>query len=188
MAVINLGFWKCWCNFREFFIFTFLFFSYAKFVTASTVLELFNFTVQVVVSRCAFCKIRRNLGFFYSVNPLGLDLLGNTCLLARAQKVLVCDSWLVAFDPFCLFRVSRALLCDRPVSGNNRLVKFASQIFWSFLFLSLARIKQRLPPSFDKNSAHHRNLPWFFVSLFVGSLESFSANASWASKWHFDLH
>ena len=63
-----------------------------KFVTASTVLELFNFTVQVVVSRCAFCKIRRNLGFFYSVNPLGFDLLGNTCLLARAQKVLVCDS------------------------------------------------------------------------------------------------
>ena len=26
------------------------------------------------------------------------DLLGNTCLLARVQKVMVCDLWLVDFD------------------------------------------------------------------------------------------
>ena len=131
--------------------------------------------MKFVVLCCAFCKIRRNLGFFYSVNPLGLDLLGNTCLLARAQKVLV---WFVigGFRSICLFRVSRALLCDRPVSGNNRLIKFASQIFWSFLFLS------RLLPSFDKNSTHHRDLPWFFVSLFVGSLESFSARPMQAGR------
>ena len=35
------------------------------------------------------------------------DLLGNTCLLARVQKVTVCDSWLMDFDPLCLFRVPR---------------------------------------------------------------------------------
>ena len=31
------------------------------------------------------------------------------------------------------------------------------RFFWSFLFLSLARIKQRLPPSFEKKSTHHRD-------------------------------
>ena len=57
------------------------------------------------------------------------DLLGKTCLLSRVQKVLVCDLSLVDFDASCFFRVPRALLCDRPVSGNNGQVKFASQIF-----------------------------------------------------------
>ena len=33
------------------------------------------------------------------------DLLGNTCLFARVQKVMVCDSGLVDFDLFCLFCV-----------------------------------------------------------------------------------
>ena len=84
--------------------------------------------MQVVVSRCAFCKIRRNLGFFYSVNPLSGPLRKHmfTCTSSKGPR-----SWFVigGFRSICLFRVSRALLCDRPVSGNNRLVKFASQIF-----------------------------------------------------------
>ena len=46
------------------------------------------------------------------------DLLGNTCLLARVQKVMVCDSGLVDFDQFCWFRVSRFVLCDRPQFGQ----------------------------------------------------------------------
>ena len=32
-----------------------------------------------------------------------LDLLGNRSLLQRVQKVMVCDLWLVDFDPFCVF-------------------------------------------------------------------------------------
>ena len=49
-----------------------------------------------------------------------------TCTSSKGPR-----SWFVigGFRSICLFRVSRALLCDRPVSGNNRLVKFASQIF-----------------------------------------------------------
>ena len=43
---------------------------------------------------------------FCSVNHLS-GPLRKQCLLARVQKVMVCDSWLVDFDPFCLFRVSR---------------------------------------------------------------------------------
>ena len=136
-------------------------------------------------SRCiALCVLQnsKEFGVFLFrqsswIRPLRKHMF--TCTSSKGPRL-----WFVigGFRSICLFRVSRALLCDRPVSGNNRLVKFASQIFWSFLFLS------RLPPSFDKNSTHHRDLPWFFVSLFVGSLESFSANASWASKLHFDLH
>ena len=53
-----------------------------------------------------FANFEGILGF--SVPSIILtDLLGNTCLPARVQKVMVCDSWLVDFDPFCLFRVSR---------------------------------------------------------------------------------
>ena len=161
---MNLGSRKCWRNVREFFhVFYFL-----TMLSLSQLQRFQNYSIiqwNSLYRAVRFAKFEGIWGF--SVPSILLaDLLGNTCLLARAQKVLVCDSWLVAFDPFCLFRVSRALLCDRPVSGNNRLVKFASQIFWSFLFLSLARIKQRLPPSFDKNSAHHSDLP----SLFLGSL------------------
>ena len=31
------------------------------------------------------------------------DLVGNTSLLRRVQKVMVCDLWLVDLDPFCVF-------------------------------------------------------------------------------------
>ena len=37
------------------------------------------FLAKFVVSRCAFWKLRKNFGFFCSVNHV--DLLGNTCLL-----------------------------------------------------------------------------------------------------------
>ena len=42
--------------------------------------------------------------FGFSVPSIFLaDLLGNTCLLARVQKVMVCDSWLMDFDPLLFF-------------------------------------------------------------------------------------
>ena len=63
------------------------------------------FITKFVVSHCAFCKLRRNFGFFCSVSYLSGP--PNTYLLARVQKVMVCDTWLVNFDPFFLFRVSR---------------------------------------------------------------------------------
>ena len=36
--------------------------------------------------------------------------------------------WWISIRPVC-FVFQGSLLCDRPVSGNNRLAKFASQIF-----------------------------------------------------------
>ena len=69
-----------------------------------------------------------------------MDLLGNTCLLAQVQKVLVCDWWILI--RFVYFVFQGPLLCDRPVSGNDGLVKFASQI--SLIFLILVTCKNPL--------------------------------------------
>ena len=48
--------------------------------------------------------------------------------------------------------------CDRPVSYyfGQWSTSFRRSFLWSFLLLSLTRIKQCLPPSFNKNSTHHR--------------------------------
>ena len=48
--------------------------------------------------------------------------------------------WFYWYAPFHIFR------CEMTMWGNHRLVCF-EDFFWSFLFLSLARIKQCLPPS-----------------------------------------
>ena len=80
-----------------------------------------------------------------------------TCLSSKGHglRFVIGGFRSVCFGVCFVFQGS--LLCDRPVSGINRLVKFASQIFLIFLFLSLTRIKQRMPPSFDKKSTHHRD-------------------------------
>ena len=87
------------------------------------------------------------------------DLLGNTCLSLRVQKVMVCDWWLVDFDPFFFcFALRGSLLfvivLFLAIIGWLSLLR---SYFWSFLLLSLARIKQRLRSSFDKNSTHQRD-------------------------------
>ena len=55
---------------------------------------------------------------------------------------------------FVCFVFQGSLLCDRPVSENNQLVQFALQIILIFLILSLATIKQCLPPSIDVKSTY----------------------------------
>ena len=72
---------------------------------------------------------------------------------------------------FVSFVFQGSLLCDRPVSGNNRLVKFASQIFMIFLFLVTCKNKAT-SASFLRQKIHSPSrFPWLFLS----SLESFSA-------------
>ena len=67
--------------------------------------------------RCiALCVLQL---FGFSVPSIILeDLLGNTCLLARVQKVMVCDSWLVDFDPFYFFGVSRLIALRSSCFGQ----------------------------------------------------------------------
>ena len=62
---------------------------------------------KFIILRSVFCNgFEGFLGF--SVPSIILaDLLRNTCLLVRVQKVMICDTRLVDFDPFCLFCVSR---------------------------------------------------------------------------------
>ena len=60
---------------------------------------------KFVVSRCEFCKLRRNLGFFCSVNDLSGPL---------RKHMFTCD-WCILIHFVCFF-VSRFAACDHPVS------------------------------------------------------------------------
>ena len=48
------------------------------------------------------------------------DLLGNESLRRPVQKVIVCNLWLVDFDPFVSFCVSRFVACDLSVAKTRR--------------------------------------------------------------------
>ena len=104
------------------------------------------FIAKFVVSRCAFWKLRRNFGFFCSLN--------HRCGPLRKHK-FTCD-WCISIHFVTCFCASRFAACDRPAPGNNRL-SFLRRFFWSFLFLSLARIKQCLPPALYKKFTRHRD-------------------------------
>ena len=58
--------------------------------------KLLHFTAKFVVSRCAFCKLRRNLGFFRSINHLSGPL----------TKHMFTWDWciLIHFVYFCVLR------------------------------------------------------------------------------------
>ena len=60
------------------------------------------------------------------------DLLGNIWFVIR-------DWWILI--SFVCFVFQGSLLCDRPVLGNNRLVKFALQIFLIFHILVTCKNK-----------------------------------------------
>ena len=83
-------------------------------------------------------------------------------------------SWFVIRDRwirFVCFVFQGSLLCDRPVLGNNRLVKFASQIFLIFLILVTCKNKATSASFLQQKIFSSSQFP----SLFLNSLESFSA-------------
>ena len=47
------------------------------------------------------------------------DLLGNRTLLKQVQKVMVCDLWLVDFDPFCVLQGS-VLVIIIMIDGSEK--------------------------------------------------------------------
>ena len=72
---------------------------------------------KFVVSRCGFCKLRRNFGSFCSVNHLSGPL---------RKHMLTCD-WCISIHFVCLFVSMFSLLVIvlfRTVSDNDRLVFF----------------------------------------------------------------
>ena len=78
--------------------------------------------------------------------------------------------WCISIRFVC-YVFQGSLLCERPVSGNNRQFKFASQIFMIFLNLVTCQNKAT-SASFFRQKIHS---PFRFPSLFLSSLESFSA-------------
>ena len=69
---------------------------------------------------------------------------------------MIRDLWIS--NCFVCFVFQGSSLCDRPVSGNNRLVKFASQIFLIFLILVTSKNKATSASSLrQKKSTHHRD-------------------------------
>ena len=102
--------------------------------------------MKFVVLCCAFCKIRRNLSFFCSINHLGpLRKHTFTCTNSKGPGLcfVIAGFWSVLLISCFKVRCLWAII----IINNNLLCR----LFWSFLFLSLARIKQCLPPSFGKN-------------------------------------
>ena len=111
---------------------------------------------KFVVSRSAICKLRRNLEFFCSVNHLSGP--------PRKHVYL----WLVPFDPLCFFLCSWFAACDRPVSGNDRLVFF--EAFYDLSYLVSCKNKA-ISASCPQQKFHSSSR---FSSLFLSSLGSFS--------------
>ena len=131
-----------------------------------------RFTARFIVSRCVFCKLRRNFGFFCSINHLRKPLIGNRCLLERVQKVMVCDLWLVDFDPFSLFLCFK-VPCLWSSWFGQKSTHVVQRFFWSFFDTNVyptCIVKQCLAPSFDKKF----HSPSQFPLLFLSSLQSFA--------------
>ena len=110
-------------------------------------------------------------GFFCSVNHLSGPLRKQifTCTSSKGHSL-----WFVIGGfRYILFLscFKSLLLCDRPVSGNNRLVKFVLQIFMIFFILVTCK-NNATPASFVRQNIHS---PSWFPSLFLRSPESFSA-------------
>ena len=117
----------------------------------------FSFIAKFVVSCCAFCKPRRIFGFFCSVNHLRGSLRKHlfACSSSKGHGLwFVIGVFRSVLFVSCFKVRCFVIVLFRPIIDWLSLLRRFS---WSFLFLSLARIKQRLPPSFDKTSTHHRD-------------------------------
>ena len=104
---------------------------------------------------------------FWKDREVSTTVVGAYQTVPRLQDRTAERDWWISICFVCsVFQGS--LLCDRPVSDNNRLLKIASQIFLIFLILK----NKATAASFRRQKIHS---PSQFPSLFLSSLESFSA-------------
>ena len=98
------------------------------------------------------------------------DLLGNNVYLHEFKRSwFVIRDWFISIRFVC-FVFEDLLLCDCPVSGNNRRVKFALQIFLIFLIFVTCNNKATSACLF-RQKIHS---PLWFPFLFLSSLGPFS--------------
>ena len=120
---------------------------------------------------CAFCKLRRNFGFFCSVSH---------CSGPLRKHMFTCD-WCISIHFVCVC-FSRFVACDRPLLGNNRLVFFKD--FSDVLFLQVSCKNKAMSASYPLQNVHSSSR---FPSLFLSSLESFSVlflRAKLGESWY----
>ena len=125
------------------------------------------FIAKFVVLRCAFCIF---WVFLFRQSSQRISQETHIYLYETKGSWFVIRDWWFSIRFVC-FAFQGSSHCDRLVSGNNRLVKFALQIFKIFLILVNCKNKAT-SASFLRQKIHS---PQRFPSLFLSSLESFSA-------------
>ena len=116
------------------------------------------------IALCVFANFEGILGF--SVPSIILaDLLGNFVYLHEFKRSwFEIRDWWISISFVC-FAFQGLLLCDRPVSGNYRLVKFAMQIFLIFLILVTCKNKAT-SASFIRQKIHSASrFPLLFLPV-----------------------
>ena len=68
----------------------------------------------------------------------------------------VIHDWWISIR-FCCLAFQGSLLCDRPVSGNNRLVKFATQLLLIFLIVVTCKNNATYTSFIRQKLHHHRD-------------------------------
>ena len=133
-------------------------------MTVVSISRLFNLLLQ---RNSLYRAVRfANFGFFCSVNHLSGPPRKHVYLNELERSWFVIRDWWVSIRFVC-FRFQGLLPCDRSVSGNNnRLVKFASQIF--LIFLSLVICENKATSASVLRQKIHP--PLRFPSLFLSSL------------------
>ena len=133
-------------------------------MTVVSISRLFNLLLQ---RNSLYRAVRfANFGFFCSVNHLSGPPRKHVYLNELERSWFVIGDWWVSIRFVC-FRFQGLLPCDRSVSGNNnRLVKFASQIF--LIFLSLVICENKATSASVLRQKIHP--PLRFPSLFLSSL------------------
>ena len=89
----------------------------------------------------AFCKLRRNLGFFCSVNHLS-GPLRQQMFISKSSKG---HGLYFVISGFRSVFISRIVTCERPVSGNYRLVCCGSDLSYEMQSCQLSRIIRETP-------------------------------------------
>ena len=123
-----------------------------------------SFTVKCVVSRCTFCKLWRNFGFFCSVNHLSGSPLRKhmfTCMSSKGHGLW----FLIGGFQSVLFVSHFKVNCVVIVlfwAIIDCLIKFASHFFLIFLILVTCKNKV-MSASFLRQNIHS---PLRFPSLF----------------------